>query len=87
MAIRSSTARFRCRGCRWSTTGSGRVSCPSRSLPPGSVMDCTAQYTTTAADVAAASTIVNRATATWVTPSGSQSRSDTADVNYRSPLT
>ncbi|MEX5637348.1 hypothetical protein AB1460_33255 [Parafrankia sp. FMc2] len=50
-------------------------------------MDCTAQYTTTAADVAAASTIVNRATATWVTPSGSQSRSDTADVNYRSPLT
>ncbi|MEX5633847.1 DUF7507 domain-containing protein [Parafrankia sp. FMc2] len=64
----------------------GMVHCPLRSLPPGSVLDCAAQYTTTVADALAGST-TSSATVTATTLTGVPvSRTGSATVAYRSPL-
>ncbi|MEX5633930.1 hypothetical protein AB1460_15135 [Parafrankia sp. FMc2] len=52
----------------------GAITCPFTTLVPGATMVCTAQYTTTAADVAAGS-IVNTAAATATPPTGVTVRS------------
>ncbi|GGZ45133.1 hypothetical protein GCM10010387_44520 [Streptomyces inusitatus] len=66
--------------------GSPAVSCPSAPLPPGSSVNCTATYTTTAADVTAGS-VTDTAQATGTAPDGELARatSNTVTVPFVAP--
>ena len=71
-------------------TGSGAlsaVSCPAAagSLIPGANVTCTAEYTVTAADVAAGKKLSNTATATGVPPTGPAIVSDPSVVAITTP--
>ena len=63
--------------------GTPAVTCPSGPLAPGASVDCTATYTTTAADVAAGK-VVDTAQVTGTTPSGQTitSTGNTVTVPY-----
>ncbi|GLF96031.1 beta strand repeat-containing protein [Streptomyces yaizuensis] len=66
--------------------GSPAVSCPSAPLPPGSTVNCTAIYTTTAADVTAGS-VTDTAQATGTAPDGELARdtSNTVTIPFVAP--